>query len=520
MDKEPINGVPEEDEVAAEQQEITVGESTEESAESPETQAEPVPEDEPAAEESESTEDSSETEESPEPEETDESELCTVCGESRKAEGSDYCPECEAAMLKRKIPFIGWIAGIAVIIVGAFAFISAALNCAPALQSAKGDYYARQKCWYTAFNEYSQVSSVVDEITSSFGSPTPFVQAGTGIKAKIIECAAECTSPLEAYSVASSYFSLEEMEKIRPLKKYADFINEFQASYEALSDPINDMLDGKTNAEETLKAFEAVKGQENIKDIFIDYYKFNAAAYLNEDLETQIELLEAVRKDDETEKKDYSWLYSADYSSALFNAGRLDEAAEILDGVIDNNKTLLSAYEMRMAIAFAQNDSAKADSLLSEFMDYNEDYDTAFTLETVYFRIKGELEKAESVCLEGLEKYDSVPELHRQLALIYLLKGDYDNAYEQAYSADQNAYMLYYYYGDSSAYNDPALINTLYLCAYLNKTKGQLASENAGFVDEIIESFTAEELSDEVNAIVNGEKTVEEILSEGAYDLA
>ena len=223
--------------------------------------------------------------------------------------------------------------------------------------------------------------------------------------------------------------------------------------------------------------------------------------------------------DDEAEKKDYSWLYSADYSSALFNAGRLDEAAEILDGVIDNNKTLLSAYEMRMAIAFAQNDSAKADSLLSEFMDYNKDYDTAFTLETVYFRIKGELEKAESVCLEGLEKYDSVPELHRQLALIYLLKGDYDNAYEQAYAAYQNAYFLYYYYGDSTAYN-ASTDNTLYLCAYLNKTKGQLASENAGYVDEIIESFTAEELSDEVNAIVNGEKTVEEILSEGAYDLA
>ena len=98
MDKEPINGIPEEDETAAEQQEITVGESTEESAESPETQAEPVPETDGAEAE--------EAEESPEPEETDESELCTICGESRKAEDSDYCSECEAAMLKRKIPFI------------------------------------------------------------------------------------------------------------------------------------------------------------------------------------------------------------------------------------------------------------------------------------------------------------------------------------------------------------------------------------------------------------------------------
>ena len=40
-----------------------------------------------------------------EPEDGDgDDELCLVCGDRKRAEGSDYCSECEAIMLSRKIP--------------------------------------------------------------------------------------------------------------------------------------------------------------------------------------------------------------------------------------------------------------------------------------------------------------------------------------------------------------------------------------------------------------------------------
>ena len=111
-----------------------------------------------------------------------------------------------------------------------------------------------------------------------------------------------------------------------------------------------------------------------------------------------------------------------------------------------------------------------------------------------------------------------MPELYRQLALIYLLEGDYDNAYDQAYQANLTAYNRYYYYGDSSAYT-VELDNTVYICAYLGKNFGEMTSEYAIYVNEILDSYEGVELSDKLNSIISGEKTVQQVLTEGECDL-
>ena len=73
--------------------------------------------------------------------------------------------------------------------------------------------------------------------------------------------------------------------------------------------------------------------------------------------------------------------------------------------------------------------------------------------------------------------------------------------------------------GDSSAYT-PQLNSTLYLCTYLCKESGKKDTENAQYIDDILASFSEEDLTEQVKSIIGGEKTVEEVLTEGGCDLA
>ena len=213
------------------------------------------------------------------------------------------------------------------------------------------------------------------------------------------------------------------------------------------------------------------------------------------------------------------YISQQDFADVLYKAGEPDRAMEYLDVLTEKDKSKFGAYELKMRIALSQGDKDEASKILAQFKNYNEGFDTAYVLEVTFLRCTGEFEKAKLLCKEALEDYDSVPELHRQLALLYLIDGDYDNAFEEAFAADNNAYYLYAYMGDSSAYT-PQLNSTLYLCTYLCKESGKKDTENAQYIDDILASFSEEDLTEQVKSIIGGEKTVEEVLTEGGCDLA
>lgn len=540
MDNEKLNAIPEEETEA----EVIQNEEAQEPAQGTEIPEETAQEQNEEAVEEESVQEEASADESPEEaadeaseenavsddepaeetaqeeikEEIDESELCLACGERRKEEDSDYCRECEEAMLSRKTPFLGWVSGLLAVVLSVFAFVLVILVSAPSIQVAKADSYAKENCWYTAYREYSEVSSVVEEINAILGQETAFVQAGTGVNVKLIEAVANAYSPLEALSVAESLVG-DRVSEISALKKYNSIREDYVAAYEALMKPIEAMTYGEADAATTYAAFEAARGSEGVKDVYIDYFLFNAAAFYGEADEVQLKHIEAAHAAAKASGEDYSWLYYQDFADLLFALGENDRAQEYVDALIDGDKTKFGAYELKMKIAFANGDKEKAAEVLEEFKKYNEGFDTAYTLEAAYLRVNGETAKAKELLTEAFEQYESIPEIHRQMALVLLLEGDYDGAYEEVFLADSNAYYLYAYMGDSSAYT-PQLNNTLYLCTYLAKTLGSGETENASYFDDILGSFSEEDLSQEVKWVVSGEKTVAEVLTKGACDLA
>lgn len=530
MDKELMNAVPEEENEAVA--------DTEEVCEATVEETEEVKSEEPVAEESEETVEESEenadettvTEETEtnEPKETDESETeeeefesCPLCGENRLPEDKNYCEICEAAMLKRKPPFLAWICGAAVLLLSVFALVISFLISAPAIQVIKGDVAAENNSWYTAFLEYSEVETVASEVNSILGSSplNSFIQTGSDVKLKLIEAVANYSNPLDAYSYASKYFSEEEIEKNAALRGYKEMMESYETGYNALYDGIEMMTSGEDHTyEEVVAAFESHRGEEGVEDVLVDYFITAAASYYRLSAEEQIACFEKIDASAKASGKDYRWLYYIDYVNMLNDAGEFEKSISLLDEMIERDNTAYDYYTLKVKTQIAQGNIAAADETCTAFEENNEGYDTAFILRAIVMRCQGETDRAKELLTEALETYGTVPELYRQLALIYLLEGDYDNAYEQAYTAYTTAYNRYYYYGDSNAYT-VELDNTVYICAYLCDKLGEMTSENAIYITDILASYEGVELSDKLNSIVNGEKTVQEVLSEGERDL-
>ena len=519
MDNEKINGIPEE-ETEAEVNEVQETETTEEVNETVQENAEDtVCED---AEESEEETPENTEEEVPaeeEEEEISEDELCECCGEKRKLEDSDYCSDCEATMLSRKIPFLGWISGLVVIVISVFALALATLVAAPSIKVSRGDSFARDNCWYSAYREYTEVNSVIFELTSILGQESPFIKMGTGLTYKVIDTVAKTSSPLDAITVADSLLGANSTENDRVLnKKYGKLKSDYMSTFNEIKATYNVMQYGEASYETTKASLEKARGKEGVNDILLDYFIFTATLYYNRDVEESLEVLDRIDKAAKESKEDYTWLYYQDYADNLFEAGQNEKALEYIDAIIENDKTKFGAYELKVRIALSNNDIDEANRTLEEFKKHNEGYDTAYVLEATLLRVSGKYEEAKVLLTDAIEEYSSVPELHRQRALLYLIEGNIDEAYKAADEAVYNALYLYSYMNDSSAVT-PQLINTAYLCSYLADKTGASVAGQSMWMPQLLEGMTDQDLPQRVRDAINGKYTWEEVLTEGECDL-
>lgn len=503
MDKENLNGIPEE-EIA---EETVAEEAAEEITEETEITGDTV------AEETEVTEEAAE-------EEKESAEICPVCGEREVAEDSNYCVECEKAMLKRRIPFLAWIAGLVSLSFSIFAFVLVLLASAPALQVIKGDSYANKKNWYGAYTAYADVQTMADEINAIIGKESAYTKVGMGVSKRIINAVANYSSPIDAYYIAQNMLTNVNVDELGFMKKYKAVCDEHDATFDLIEETLNKAYDEKPDADAIYAELDAFKGQEGVTDLYIDFYKFAVADLLGSDIEVQISMLKDLEKACLATGKDYNWLYCQPMAEALCAAGKGSEATKYLDLIIKNDTSKYDAYALKMDVQLDSGDKDAASKTLAEFKVNNEGTETAYMLEIQYLRRTGEQEKAKTLCLEALELYESVPELSRQLALIYMANGDYYNAFDSMMLAYNYAYYIYQSTYDTSTLDDPAFYNSLYLSAYLLKNSDQMEEDYAEDVEEILGQFEEDALEDITKEIISGKKSVAEVLTEGECDLA
>lgn len=513
MDKENLNGIPEEETeaVAEAPEEEAADESEEMIVENEATEADA---EEPAEEAVEAEEES--TEEYVIPEEN----LCPICGEREIAEDSKYCVECEAKMLKRKIPLTAWLAGLWALGFSVFAAVLVLLTSAPSLQIARGDSYARQKNWYAAYKEYSGAPDVAEEINSILGTESQYTKTGMGVTKKLINSIAHYSSPMDAYYAAQNVITETELSEVRFMDEYSRIYNEHYNSYMKMGDILDRAFEEDADANAIYAELDALKGTEGVTDIYVDFYKFAVANQLGVDAAEQVKILEELEAACVATGEDYGWLYYLPMAETLEAAGDNERALEYLDKIIAEDKSKYDAYELKMNIALAEGDNDTASKTLAEFKTYNEGFETAYLLEIRYLRCMGETEKAKNLCTEALVEYETVSEVNRQMALICLVEGNYSDAFDYMMTAYNNAYYYYYYTGDSSEMDSPKFYGTLYLAAKLLSTSDQMTDTQKESVDEALESFDEDVLPDSVKAIISGEKTIEDVLTKGECDIA
>jgi len=511
LDKENLNGIPEE-----ETAEILPDEETVQEENAEEVQEETVQE-----EESEQMEESvEETEETCEEENREPAEICPVCGEREVAEDSDYCIECETKMLKRRIPLIAWLSAFVALGFSVFAFVLVLLASAPSLQVIKGDTFAKNKNWYGAYTAYADVQTMADEINSILGMESQYTKVGMGVNKRIINAVANYSSPIDAYYVAQNMLGSTKVGELGFVKKYKAVSEEHDATFDLIEETLNKAYDEKPDAEKIYAELDSFKGKEGVTDLYIDFYKFAVADLLKSDVNYQVEILKDLEESALATGKDYGWIYYQPMAETLAAAGKGEEAVEYLEKIISNDTSKYDAYSLKMDIELDSGNKDAASKTLAEFKVNNEETETAYMLEIVYLRRTAQQDKAKTLCLEAIESYESIPELHRQLALVYLADSDYVNAFDSMMLAYNYAYYIYQSTYDTSTLDDPAFYNTLYLSAYLLKNSDKKDEEYSEDIEEILGQFEESVLEDVTKEIIAGKKTAAQVLTEGECDLA
>ena len=466
-----------------------------------------------------------EAEENTEEEAEEDDTLCPICKERHKAYGEEYCGTCKKKLIKTRLPFLGVLAGIISILLSLFALCYTFVLVAPSLQVMQGDAMAEKKNWYQAFNLYQEVDTYVDEVNSALSqvSDKLSISAGCNLRLKELKAYAGYYTPLEAADVASQIFDTgteKFQEKNKTVQGYKVFYDEYMGAYEACSAAFELLQQDSYKTDDVLKALENARGTDGVKDVYIDYFLCSICEHSEKPLE---ETLAYYKKIDESAKKedvDYSWLYYNNYATILVKTENFDTAIPVLQQLLSNDTGALEAAKLLLKSYKALNKTDEFEKVFEDYKAINGELDRTYALQALYLRLKGEYAKAELCCEEGLDSYPSVISIMYEESIAQLLEGKVDKAYENAFNLFDTALQNAYYYGDSSDMTDE-IYALRYLTGYLyNKSGGEgLSGDCQDKLGDLLEAYEGQTEWPKVKAVIDGEKTVEEIFTTGDCDV-
>lgn len=412
--------------------------------------------------------------------------LCECCGEQRRGTAknpdSAFCEECDDGL--RHYPF-EWVNIILALAAVAFVFFGGYVfaDHTPVFVAAKeADALVQEKKMDSALDAYAKAANLMidNHINGELVYKREILVAYT---VGYVNSLSEPAANIHGFEMSLPHF--------RSLKKALDDAENFMAAAQAVSNiispygytaaadiPYDDLIaeiDKLKTA--TVTTTQAADGEEEATTTAINTYKTSATQYhpgmlafykyyvalmCEKDIQTQLTWLEEVRK----EAPEHPWLYAAALGELYAKTG----------GDVESMCTLIS--------------------------DINAEDGTPTQLRALRLRVQGDYDASIALCEEGIAAGSEVSvELYRQESLCYLGKGDPQKAYEQANAAYQS--------GSLSV----QLCQTLALCA-------SAAGQDAAYT-EIEELLTTNgySVSAEVTGYRNGTLTLQQILTEGDYDV-
>lgn len=410
------------------------------------------------------------------PEENDEiseEELCRCCGERRRAtdfgEDYPYCEECRKIMQHSPISFKGILALICVLaLTGVAVFYVFASNASLIDSALTAETALRTGKIYSAIENFSKALQPYAPDSSAIGNKA--------VPKKVAAKYADAYASLLNYNYAGSVVNqfLGEKDLKNPIyNRLNEYIIKGE-SYAKIMETINNALAyDKNGAPEIIEMLEALKADENSDVFLIEYYEYIVAQYFGEKPENQYEMLTQL-----SEKYPDKWPVKYELCAVCSKLGKAEEAETYLTEVTKRNSEDAAIYAY-LADAYRFGEEPNADKMLEV------------------------LEKGFEV--DGDSGYAST-DLNRVKAIAYLLKGDYDSAYDAAAAAYQVAYSsIQYGYGVN---NLAQCLYTYQVCAHLKGDKDAYEGVSALF------TYIGLDESKEVKSFVKGKTTLEKIITD------
>ena len=436
-----------------------------------------------------------------------EEELCVKCGKRERytelEEDYPYCKACRESMKKTRMNgwgvlfFIGALLGCVLYLVYGVALVGVSL---PVI---KGDVYMAEKKYSSAIVCYEEALTTIDSVNQSVG--TEILDAGDRTYAKLVKAYYKLGSPTYAQDYYSALEQSGALEKLtyKETKEYYDV-------YDKMMDTYSEM--------QNLYA-------ENLNTLYAAEKKSDVSEVMDE-----IDSLEELKKDGKYDKQMIAYFQ---YLFCSVTENSTDEGIKHLEEVKEGGR----AYEFIYAIELC----------------------------TLYLE-KGEYEKAEEICYESLEASPENIGVYQYLMMSKRRQGDYEGALKLAEEAEKIAETMYVPEGYETAMhyavpmeqaivyalmgeedkalaaidksyelgNDNSNLNIVILLHYLYHVEGTEPQE--GIDDEVIYDGVDEmydqclatisyygayyglSVSENVQAIIDGEKTLEDVFVKGEVD--
>lgn len=463
----------------------------------------------------------------------EQAEPCSRCGEKESLEGSEFCEDCLNGMLNTKIPLIAWMAAAASVIVGIVAAATVFFLAAPTFLGMSAETAARDNRWSDAYYYYNQMDTTVSDFQSLIdwkeGKSEPVLRRlfsmGTEAKARKIEAYAKAYNPMEAISKLvidgyTSYDAVVENEgkllENKRVEPYWELFSGILYTEELMN--YSEEYPEEENYENLLEFYNLIEKQKGADPVYVAYMKYALADIYDRTDDEKIACLQTCDKLSRESGRDYKWLYYYEYADLLAKTGRTDEAIALLDMLASENKNNFDAYLAKNRILLAAGRTDDAEKLVEELKESYGNYGELYEMEVTLLRYKGDYQRAKELAETAVSENDIFPEVRRQLALIYLAEGNYKNAFAQVETAYANAYNYYAQFGADAPSEE--LAKTYYVCAKLYEATGAYTQEEANSIGMAYEMFGEDfEPQGDMKAIISGEKTVKEILTEGDCDL-
>lgn len=409
-------------------------------------------------------------------------ELCECCEEQHRGTAqnpnSPYCEACDAALRHYPFEFLNVLLVLivlALVFCGGYVFAD---HTATFVAAVKADDYVKEHQMYTALDAYSTAVTQMqsDKIN---GELVYKRQALMMYQIGFVSDMESASSSIKAWEMQMPHFrslkkALDDSANILVTAQKASALVDAYSTTQASEIPYDDVLsqldalktaevttDAQAESTGTSSGYQAKASQQN--NAMLAFYKYCLALYCEKDLETQIGFVEEIQR----EGPQYVWLYGPLLGELYAKSGR------------------------------------DIEPICAMITEANAEDDSVSQARVIALRRQGDYDAAIALCDERINAgSDMTYELYRQECLCYLLKGDYQKAYTAANSAFQ------------STSPSIQLCNTLALAALA-------AGQDSAFteVKELLE-YNGFTLATEVTGYQNGTLTIENIFTEGDYDIS